>query len=218
MIKIAFEIWTIIGLAVETFSLIGLIVWIFVLKNKKRYLGLEPNQTIIWNFDMDLANGHTTLLENKKIGSTRDKESYAYYPLDVYYSDNPEADESNLRTQLLTCHIQHGLRFDLPKNSFSNHRNHGIYLPRDPNRIATGLKNTLLGQAMTSAIIFNKLENDIIKLTNEGYTNAVQVMEQAGVYEASSRIMKQYEKMMLKLAEQHIKEKTEGTDQNMPTK
>ena len=211
------EIWSIILLIFEFIVIASLITWIFIIKSKKKDLGLEPNQTIIYNFDSDIANGHTTLLENKKLSSTRDKESYACYPLDVYYSENLEADESNLRTKLITCHIKHGLRFDLPKNSFSHHRNHAIYIPSDPNKIPVGLKNTLLGQAMISAITFNKVENDIVRLTNEGYTNAITVMEQAGVYEASSRIMKNYEKMMLKLAEQHIKEKT-GTDQDMPIK
>lgn len=209
-------VWEYIIIGVETLLLIGALIFILITLNKKKDLGLEPNQTIVWNMDKDTANGHTTLLENKRLGSTRGLESFAFYPLDVYYSDNLDADESHLRTQLITAHIPEGLKLDLPRGSFSSHRNHSIILPRDPNRISQGLKDTILGQAMTHAVINNKIQQDIVRLTREGYTDAVKIMEQAGFFEVSSRIMKQNEKIMFKFTEEQLKERKEGGDITKP--
>lgn len=196
-------------------ALIEAIVLILIWNKSKQSL-IEKNMAIVWNFNTDQSDGHATLLEFKKLQSSRDKETYSCYPVDVYYSDNSENDESEKRLKpLQSIHLDWDYRESLPKGTLSSHRDHIIYYPMHPERLPPTLKNSKFGQALEYVSILVQTENIIIKGMTKGYKTVSEIYQMHEFGEMKAIHLKRLEENIRKAIE--IKLSTIG-DQQQQTK
>lgn len=127
-----------------------LILWIIYLTTIYREKEEPTDGTILENYMPQFSDGYTELVIDKKI-ERGDRIEVIAYPRDIDYKElfkkNSKIEIKPYKLFFLKSHFE-----NLPRNSFSEHRNKAKAYPPRPEDVPEGIKNTLIGAVVMERI------------------------------------------------------------------